>query len=331
MDGMDVYRVSAGAIERHQVEDLKFLLTQEDGFVWVDIPVCDEQAAMVLSELFGFHPLAIQDCHIRTHIPKVHTYTDHLFIILHAPEPGIASHIHLLELDQFVGQRYLVTVHGPLGAGVPLDTALRETYAAQRRIEEGRYRPSCPAALSYTIVSALARRMETLVSALATRVAALEREIMTGPIVTPEQLLEVMFQLRHELLTFRTIAAHSCEVYARLTKLAPQFMSPAERLFVEDLTDQFDRVRNICDGEQAFLQGVIDFYQTRTITKLNIAMERLALISALLLPVTAVASIYGMNIIVFPETNFGQVVVVLAVIVAIMVVMFRWVKRQGWW
>ncbi len=76
---------------------------------------------------------------------------------------------------------------------------------------------------------------------------------------------------------------------------------------------------------------MIDFYQTRTITKLNIAMERLALITALLLPVTAVASIYGMNIIVFPETNLGQVVVALAVIVAIMAVMFQWVKRQGWW
>ena len=327
---MDVYRVCAEGIERHPVEHLKSLLTQEDGFVWVDVPECDEQATAVLGELFGFHPLDIQDCRVRTYIPKVHAYPDHVFIILHAPEPGTASHIHLLELDQFVGQRYLVTVHGPLGAGVPLDIALRETHAARRQIE-GHYRPSCPAALSYTIVSALAHRMETLVSALATKVAALERQIMTGTIAASPHLLETMFHLRHELLTFRTMAAHSREVYARLTVLAPQFVAPEDRLLVEDLMDQFQRVRNICDSEQAFLQGILDCYQTGMITKLNFARERLALISALLLPITAVASIYGMNIIVFEQTNLSQIVVALSVTFAIIVIMFRWMKRQGWW
>ena len=328
---MNIYWISSVGIARHQAHDLKPLLLRADGFVWVDIPECNEHTARTLSDVFGFHPLAVQSCRERTHLPKIHAYADHLFVILHAPEPGSAGHIHLLELDQFIGRRYLITIHGPLGEGVLLDHALRETRGVLERIEAGRFRPGIPAELSYTIVTALVRGMESLVAAFASKVAALERQVIRGKIGKPEHALEAMFHLRHELLTIRTIAAHSREAYARITKIAPRFMPPEEQPYMEDLMDQFDRIRSMCDGEQAFLQGVIDFYQTQTVTKLNIAMERLALISALLLPVTAIASIYGMNIIVNQQTQFAHVASVLVGIGIIMILMFRWAKRQGWW
>ncbi|HLE26074.1 MAG TPA: magnesium transporter CorA family protein [Thermodesulfobacteriota bacterium] len=328
---MNVYWISPARVERHQVEDLKSLLGREDGFVWVDLPECDEQASRVLSEIFGFHPLAVEDSRKQTHVPKVHVYADHLFVILHAPEPESAGHIHLLELKQFVGRRYLVTVHGPFDKDVPLDACLRETRTVLQRIEAGRYHPRLPAELSYAIVSALTRHTEALVSALASKVATLERQVVEGKINSSEQVLEAMFNLRHELLTVRTVAAHSREIYSRLATLAPRFIPIEERSFIEDIVDQFERIRSICNGEVEFLQGVIDFYQTRTITKLNFAIERLALITVLLLPVTAVASIYGMNIIVFEKSSIVQIGIVLVAMLIIVALIFRWAKRQGWW
>ena len=328
---MSVYWVSIEGAERHHVDDLQSLIARKDGFVWADFSECDEQVSRVLLEVFGFHPIAVQECHNRMRIPKVHPYADHLFIILHAPDPGADGYIDLLELDQFIGRRYLVTVHGPLDEDIQLDAALRETQAVLQRIETGRYRPKSPAELSYTIVSAITRRMGTLVSAFAGKITTLDRQIMKGHIADPEQVLETMFQLRHGLLTVRTTAAQSREVYARIKALPPRFELSEERPFFEDLMDQFDRVWNISEREQEFLQGVIDFYQNRTITKLNIAMERLALISVLLLPITAIASIYGMNIIVNERTQALQVAGVLIVMVIIAAVIFRWAKRQGWW
>ena len=67
----------------------------------------------MLSETFRFHPHA-EDCREKRRIPKVHTYADHVFFILHGLEFEEAGWGHLVELDQFVGDRYLVTVHGPL-------------------------------------------------------------------------------------------------------------------------------------------------------------------------------------------------------------------------
>ena len=76
---------------------------------------------------------------------------------------------------------------------------------------------------------------------------------------------------------------------------------------------------------------MVDFYQSRTTTKINIAMERLALIAAVMLPISAVAGIYGMNIIVPDETNPAHIAGVLAVMGLICVAMLRWAKTKGWW
>jgi magnesium transporter len=327
---MEVRWVSDGAVEIHGPEDITDLLDRDGGFVWVDVPECDDAAARTLSEAFGFHPLAVKACRERSHVPRIHPYTDHLFLVLHAPEPGEAGHVHLLELDQFVGRKYLVTTHGPLAEGVPLETALRETRAVATRMEVGRFRPRSPGELSHAIVSSLTRRMETFVSELASKIATMERRIMGEHVRDPEEVLEEMFRLRHELLTVRTMAAQSREAYARIVGMS-RSVPEESRPFIEDAVDQYDRLRSLVDGEKEFLQGVLDFYQSRTTTKMNIAMERLALLAAVMLPVTAVASIYGMNIIVNRQTNVAHVLAVLVVMVGMMTFFLGWARRHGWW
>ena len=131
---MDVHLISDAGLSRGTVEDLPGLLERRDGLVWVDIPRVDREAARVLAEVFGFHPLAIQDCENRNHVPKVHVYPDHVFTALHSPELGKGGHVHHLELDQFVGRGYLVTVHGPLDPEVIPSLAFRETSAVLKRV-----------------------------------------------------------------------------------------------------------------------------------------------------------------------------------------------------
>ncbi len=115
---MDVRLVTASGVEQHTVDELPGLLAADEGIVWVDIPDCDDDAVRVLSEVFCFHPLAIQDAVERNRVPKMHAYSDHVFVILHAPQRGKRGHVHYIELDQFIGKRYLVTVHGPINPAV---------------------------------------------------------------------------------------------------------------------------------------------------------------------------------------------------------------------
>src|SRR5690349_5589761 len=126
---MEVLLLTDGTVEHHQPADLTALLARGDGMVWVDIPECDEAAVRILTDVFGFHPLAVRDCVQRNRVARVHAYADHVFAVLHAPELGAAGHVHYVELDQFIGPRYLVTVHGPLNPAVDRAVALRETSA----------------------------------------------------------------------------------------------------------------------------------------------------------------------------------------------------------
>lgn len=327
---MDVYWIANGVATGSQPSELEALLRRDDGFVWVDIPACDDRAATVLADTFGFHPLTVKGCLERSHVPRIQAYPEYLYVVVHAPDPGEMGHVHLLEIDQFIGLRYLITTHGPLGAGVALESALKETRGVLDRMKSGRFAPGSPADLSYAIVSGIARRQESYVARLATAIASLERRVVAEAGEDPELLLEEMFKLRHELLTIRTMAAQSREVYARISSLAA-FLPDTAMPFVNDLADQFDRVRSICDGEKEFLQGVLDFYQSRVSTKMNVAMERLTLIASVMLPITAVAGIYGMNIIVNDRTNTVHVVIVLGFMSLIVLGMVRWARKKGWW
>jgi magnesium transporter len=326
---MDVRWISPTGIDTRAWSDVPALLEREDGFVWVDAGLCDDATAVELGKTFGFHALAIRDVLERSHLPKIHAYPDHLFVVLHSPEPGDAGHVHLLELDQFIGRRYLVTTHGPVASGVPEEVALRETRHVLDRLEADRAHVATPFELSYAIVSSLAHRQTVELGRLATKVAALEQRVRDergDPVV----VLEEMFLVRHELLSIRTIAAESGEVYARMLALTRMIPTEAPPL-IQDLINRFDRVRSLCDDEKEFAQGVIDFYQARTTTRMNMAMERLALIAAVLLPVSAIASIYGMNLIVGERTDVTQLAVVLAIMAIVVAGMLVWAKRMHWW
>jgi Mg2+ and Co2+ transporter CorA len=327
---MDVRVIDATGVRRHRVDELRELLTRDDGFVWVDIPTCDEAAVRVLTEVFGCHPLAVRDCVQRNRVPRVRLYEKHIFLILHGPERGPAGHVHYIELDQFIGSRYLVTVHGPVNPAVDDTVMHRETGAVLARIESNRLSPGSPYELSYAIVSASTRHLEGFVEELTREAWVLEQRVTGGHMGDPQAFLEELFSARHGLLAVRTMAALAHVAYARILAIG-RLKRADDQLSMTDIADQFARIQNLADGEREYLQGVIDFYRARAETKMTIAAERLAVIAVVTLPITAVSSVYGMNIIVNDHTLLAQLVVVLAVMAAMSVALLTWAKRQGWW
>lgn len=321
--------VTPDAVSRHEVADLPGLLARDDGVLWLDVPEGDPDAVPVLGDVFGFHPKAVQDCLGRNPVPKVHVYSDHVFVVLHAPEAGAGGHVHYVELDQFVGPRYLVTVHGPVNAAVDPTAARVETDAVAVRIDGGRFRPASGPELSTAVVSALTGRLRDHLSARTTEVWRFEQQVTAGQLGDAERFLDGMFRVRHGLLTVRTMSSLSHEVYGRMHALA--VFGTEGRDLLENNMDQFQRLATMAHSQEDYLQGVIEFYQTRTNTKMTIAAERLAVIAAVTLPITALSSVMGMNVIVNSQTDpvFLTALVVLMVVTS--VVLLIWAKRHGWW
>jgi magnesium transporter len=322
--------VSSEGLEPRGVDELGALLGREDdGFVWVDIPTLDQSAERLLTDVFKFHPLAVRDCREPNLVPKVHVYSDHLFIVLHTPEPEPGGKVQHRELNQFIGPRYLVTVHERLGAA-PRSAERLEPRAVHGRIEAGRARPGTPAELSYAIVTRLAVRMEELVSRLAVSVAALEQSLLENRGSASESVVDEMFELRHALLAVETIADQNQVVCARTATLATRFALSDRQPLLADALDQFKRVRRLCEGQKDLLQGVLDFTRTRATAKMDRAMSRLALLSAVALPVSVISSVYGMNLFVFQQTHLEILAAVLAAMAVLTFAMLRWARNQGW-
>jgi len=330
MAGIRVLALTGDGVGTHAVSDVAALLVREDTLVWVDIPECSDQAVTLLTDVLHCHPLAARDCMQRNRVPRVRIYPHQQLLILHGPERGPSGHVHYIELDQIIGDKYVVTVHGPINPAVDPEVALRETEAVRRRLEGGRLRPHSPYELSYAITSSLTHGLERFIEELTREVWDLEQRVTGGHMGNPEEFLEELFQARHGLLAVRTMGALGGEVYGRIVALGDRVPS-ADLHLVNDLIDQLNRIRGLADGEREYLQGVIEFYRARAETKMTIAAERLAVIAVVTLPITALSSIYGMNIIVSTRTHLPALFVVLTVMVIMSAMLLTWAKRRGWW
>src|SRR3569833_218359 len=240
---MRVRLVTADGVEDRTAEELPALLDGEEGLVWVDIPACDGEAAHALSEVFGFHPMAVRECVERHRVPKMRAYPDHVFVVLHTPERDERGHVHNVELDQFVGRNYLVTVHGPVNPAVAPEAPLRETGAVLRRLRGGRLRPTSPRELSHAIVTAMIRSQEQYVETVTKEVWRLEQRVTGGQVGDPEEFLTELFRARHGLLAVRTMGALGTAIYGRLGALTG-ISAPGRRL-VADAAGQLERVRGM--------------------------------------------------------------------------------------
>src|SRR5215211_5198060 len=192
--------IDSQGVSNQDVAELPVLKKRNDGFLWLDIPEWSDEAEALLAREFAFHPMAIAESRNRNHIPRVHVYPHHVFIVVHAPEIGAGGHVHYLELDQFVGENFLVTVHGPLNPKVPLEAALRETDTVAIRMDSGRLHPTSPFGLTYAIVSSIARREAEMVAEIAREVGLMEQRVMAGADEKDQQaFLSELFAARHEL------------------------------------------------------------------------------------------------------------------------------------
>jgi magnesium transporter len=311
------------------LDELPALRNRTDGFLWLDIPEWSHDAEAILANEFHFHPMAIAESKNRNHVPRVHVYPHHEFIVVHAPEIGTGGHVHYLELDQFVGEDFLVTVHGPLNPKVPLAAALRETEAVAARLDSG-WLPTSPFGLTYAFVSSIADRESELVAEIAGEVGLMEQRVMAEAEEDPQEFLGQLFALRHELLTIKTMAEQGSEIYRRAIKLT-RFGPPEGLELMNDVLNQYETVTRISDSQLRFLIGVTEFYRARTDTKMTIAAERLAVIAALTLPITSLSSVMGMNVIVNDSTRWVTLGILLLIMLVISFALLRWARKQGWW
>ena len=326
---MDAVWITPNGTKRSSVQELESLRLEPGGFGWVDLPRPDPESLAMVGELFGFHPLALDECTERIPVPKMHLYTDHAFLVINGLARGADNEVHLLPLKSFVGLRLLVTVHGPFHPSVDPEVGLRETRLVRQRLDSGRFHPSNGFELGHAIVSGLAHRLEDFVVGQASRITELERRLRAGEIKASENIIEEMFQVRHDLQTVRTTVAQSRQIYGHMARI--RAMPEEAAVHLHDIENQFELLGNICDEEKQYLMELLDLHQTRIANELNRFVRQLTAWGAIGLACTLIAGIYGMNFAHMPELGWGYGYPMAIGLMVIVGVLLGWVfNRKGW-
>ena len=288
--------------------------------VWVDVADPTGEDFEHLANEFGFHPLSIEDCQNEHQRPKVEEFPGYYFIVLYEAELLMGRHLELRELNIFLGKNYLVTVHSqPIQA---VETAERLWRGWTDLAERG------TGLLAYLLIDTIVDNYMPLLDTLSDRMDDLEDQIFVE--FQPEALEEI-FRIKKELLFLRRSVTPLRDVFNMLLRREQSIFSRETHIYFQDVFDHLIRVADTIDILRDLLGSTMDAYLSVSGNRMNMIMKRLTSISAILMSITLISSIYGMNFTYMPElaTRYGYVGALLAMVV-VGLAMFLYFRKIKW-
>ncbi len=311
--------VAAGPTDPQAVADL---LDDPAARVWVDIESPTDAEYALLSTGFKFHPLAIEDCRIQNELPKLDNYGEVLFLVLHSPHQEERSGtLRTQELHFFVSARFLVTVHD--GRSSVIDDLRREAQRDALALGRG------ADFLLHALLDRVADQYLMLLDALDAVTYDIEQRVMGRP---DASLLETVFAVKRKLLHLVRLSHLQREVVHRLSREPFPQINETARWYFRDVYDHFFQVSSMAEFYRDTVTGVRDAYLSVVSNRLNETMKVLTAFATVVLPLTVVTGIYGMNFDHMPELHwrFGYPAV-LVVMGAMAVGLAAYFRRRGWW
>lgn len=300
-------------------EAIRNALKDGDGVLWVDLDQPSRDEGEILSSIFGFHQLAIDDC-FNLHIDpaKVDDYDSYLFIIAQAIQyEPLAEEVSTTELDMFVGPNYVVSFHQE-----PL-----------RFVEDMRHRCAAEGPvlnrgadfLAHELLDGLVDDYQPAVEQLDETLSQVETLVLARP---EPPILQDILTLKRNVQRLRRMIIPQRDVVNRLARGEfPNVVRPETYIYFRDVYDHVVRVEQLVESVRDLAEGVLNTYLGAVNNRMNEVMKTLAAVASVLLPLTFVASIYGMNFQNMPELEwewgYYGVLGVMALIAASLVVFFR--------
>jgi len=303
-------------------------LQDKSKFVWVDIAEDDPDVERILSDVFKFHPLAVEDALHQVHVPRVDDWTDYLYVVAASMSCiGDSFDISCKELDLFLGKNYLVSCHRGE------NPAVERVWTASQQRERRRRRGTDH--LMYQVLDEIVSDYLVVVDVLDEGIDRTENEVFGNP--TP-QTLNSIFRLKHAMLDMRRVLTPMREVLNRLARDDYDQIDIEDRVYYRDVYDHLVRMVDINETLRDLVSGSMDMYLSVVSNRLNEIMKTLTVVTVLFMPVTAITGAMGMNF--FFSSSDWQVpgghsawlglAATISVCAATIGGLLLWMKRRGW-
>jgi magnesium transporter len=314
---LTIYRNAAGATECVDRIDPAWLAPGSGIWVWVDLADPTPDEARILSDTFRFHELSIEDALSETHHPKVESYGEYLYVILHGVDFREAEGFRTQDIDFFLGEQFLVTAHPGISRTI---TEMHDVCTRNHRaLGEG------PAALLHRIIDAMVDHYGPEVDGLADRLDALEGEIFERPSAS---LARDILRFKADVSSLRRVVLPQRDVVGRLARREFPIISETLAYRFRDVHDHLVRLVDEAMFFQDRVTSLLDAHLSQVSNQLNGVMKVLTIIATLFMPLTVLTGMYGMNVDLphLPggdDAQFWWIAGIMAALSAMMLAFFR--------
>ena len=279
-----------GGLECHlPTERFAQALADEQSLLWLDILGPEDKEIELLLEVFGLHPLTVEDCIMPNARPKLETFERYLFLILHGLS-RVDGALKAVELDVCLGQRFLITVHTEPIKSIDDDCARVEKKSPIFRRGAD--------FLLYALADSLLDSYFPLLDEVEARVDGLQADLLAD--TTPKALRELLNVYKELVMLRRTLAPHR-EILTRLNRGDLPFITQANAIYFRDIYDHLLRMSDLVDACREVTTLSLEAHATIASNRLNEIMKTMTAFATLALPLIIVTGIYGMNFSEHPE------------------------------
>ena len=314
-------RSGSGAVPAGALAERRPLELTAGGLTWVHLDSPDTDTANELAERFGWHALDVEDVLSRRQRPKIDEYPEYLFAVLHFPVYDKAiQRLNAAELDVFLAQDNLVTL-----PNVPL---LPVTRLFHRCEEDEQLREELFAKgsgrLLYEVLDDLFDYCFPILDKIGHKLDSVEDDMFER---RAEDVVRDLSNVKQEIISYRKIIKPERTTLRLLERRVERFLPEELDLYFDDIVDGAERIWDLLDNYKEVVEGLESTNESVISHRQNDVLRVLTVFSAILLPLTLLASVFGMNV-DFPGygtgTAFWIVVGVMITVGAGLLGFFRW-------
>ena len=264
--------------------------------IWIDLERHSPEADKLLKDVLKLHPLTIEDIWGPRSQPKIDDFDEYLYVIIHGVGARKKDKLELVEIDVVIGETWLVTHDRD---GLVSDDIGTELDHSPRLLQKG------IAWLAHAVLDRAVDRYLPVIDQLDAEIEQLEVDVLEKA-GTPKgkRVLAQILGFKRTLQALRRMAIHQREILLRLSR-GDFGEIPAEAIpFYRDVYDHFLRINDIAEGYRDLVTSALDAYLSVQSNRMNEIMKTLTLISTVMLPLTFIAGVYGMNFDFMPELHW---------------------------
>lgn len=294
------------------------------GVTWWDFPQPTVSDIEFLRQSFPFHPLDIEDLLGNLQRPKLDEYDDYLFVVLHLPIFDKKRRVTMpSEVNLFVGPNYLVSLHK--GELWPISKLFEATKDSERLQAENL--GNGPGYLLYKLVDRLVDGCFPLAYRIERNVQEVEAQIFEG---NERQTALQISVIRRDIIAFRRIIKPQIGVISRLEFLKSRLLHEDLDVYFSDISDHLGKIWDTLEDQKSITESLSDTHMSLSSYQTSEVMKALTLISVVMLPLTVITGLYGMNV-PLPGDRFPFAFE--TVVLGMLVVaggMLAWFRHQRW-